>query len=571
MATPLHLLILEDSHADAELMVEALREGGFDPRWDRVETEADYMAHLEKGPDIILADYSLPGFDAQRALRLLRDQHAEIPFIIVSGCIGEEVAVDCMKQGATDYLIKDRLARLAPAVKQALDQKRLQEEKRRAEDRLLYEAFHDTLTGLPNRALLLERLGRCVLQGRRNETYLFAVLFLDLDGFKVVNDGLGHDPGDQLLVAVAQRLCQHVRSGDTVARLGGDEFVLLLEDVKAVSNATRVADRIQQELTKAFSVHGRDVFTSGSIGIACSTTGYDRPEDALRDSGTALVRAKGLGKNRFVMFDSTMHTQAMARLKLETDLRHAMTRNEFHLYYQPIISLSGGAVVGFEALLRWRHPERGVVTPDQFLTVAEEIGLLVPIGQWVLMTACHSLRAWQDRFKADPPLSVGVNLSCKQFLQLDLLTIIDQTLLESGLDPHSLKLEITETVMMENPESATETLYQLRRRQIETYMDDFGTGYSSLSYLQRFPIDTLKVDHSFITRMETNQESLEIVRTIVALAHNLGRKVVAEGVESPGQLSLLKKLGCDFGQGHLFSKPLAVDAVPQFLASGQRW
>lgn len=571
MPTPLHLLILEDSPADAELMVEALREGGFDPRWDRVETEADYLAHLGKGPDIILADFSLPGFDARRALCLLREQHADVPFIIVSGCIGEEVAVDCMKQGATDYLIKDRLARLAPAVKQALDQKRLQEEKRRAEDRLLYEAFHDTLTGLPNRALLLERLSRCVLHGRRNETHVFAVLSLDLDGFKVVNDSLGHAPGDQLLIEVAQRLCQHVRAGDTVARLGGDEFVVLLEDIKAASNASRVADRIQQELTKAFSVEGRDVFTSTSIGIACSTTGYDRPEDALRDAGTALVRAKGLGKNRFVMFDTTMHTQAMARLELETDLRHAITRHEFHLYYQPIVCLGRGAVVGFEALLRWRHPERGVLTPDLFLTVAEEIGLLVPIGQWVLLSACRSLRAWQEQFKADPPLSVGINLSCKQFLQLDLLTIIDQTLRESALDPRSLKLEITETVMMENPESATETLHQLRRRQIETYMDDFGTGYSSLSYLQRFPIDTLKVDHSFITRMETNQESLEIVRTIVALAHNLGRKVVAEGVESARQLTVLRKLHCDYGQGHLFSKPLNAEAVPQFLASDPHW
>lgn len=571
MPTPLHLLILEDSQADAELMVEALREGGFDPTWDRVETEADYLAHLEKGPAVILADYNLPGFDARRALRLLRDRDGDVPFIIVSGCIGEEVAVDCMKQGATDYLIKDRLARLAPAVKQALDQRRLQEEKRRAEERLLYEASHDTLTGLPNRALLLERLSRCVLHGRRNEAYVFAVLFLDLDGFKVVNDSLGHAPGDQLLIAVSRRLSQHVRSGDTVARLGGDEFVILLEDLKTASNASRVADRIQRELAKPFHVDERDVFTSGSIGIACSTTGYEHAEDALRDAGAALVRAKGQGKNRFAMFDTTMHTQAMVRLELETDLRHAMARHEFHLYYQPIVCLGRGTVVGFEALLRWRHPERGIVTPDLFLTVAEEIGLLVPIGQWVLTTACRALRVWQDRFTADPPLSVGINLSCKQFLQLDLLTIVDDTLRESGLDPRSLKLEITETVMMENPESATETIHQLRRRQIETYMDDFGTGYSSLSYLQRFPIDTLKVDHSFITRMEMNQESLEIVRTIVALAHTLGRKVVAEGIESASQLAVLRTLDCDYGQGHLFSKPLAAEVVPRFLASGLRW
>ncbi len=571
MLTPLRVLILEDREDDAELMLQELRRAGFDPQWLRVETESDYLAHLDPELGVILADYSLPHFNAHRALQLLQKRGLDIPFIIVSGCIGEESAVECMKNGAADYLLKDRLARLGQAVRQALDQKRLHEEKQHAEERLVHEAFHDALTGLPNRALLLDRLGRFVLHRSRGEPYTFAALFLDLDGFKVVNESLGHAAGDQLIMGVSQRLVRCLRQVDTVARLGGDEFVILLDDIKNISNASRVADRIQRELEMPFHLDRREVFTSASIGIAFSGTGYDRPEDVIRDADTAMFRAKELGKARFVVFDTAMHTQAIARLKLETELRRALERQEFRVYYQPVISLKAGRITGFEALLRWAHPQLGLISPADYLSVAEEIGLLIPIGQWVLSEACRQVRAWQAQFTAHMPLTMSVNLSSKQFLQSDLVKQIDQILKETGLDGKSLKLEITETVVMENTESATTTLLQLRRLNIETYLDDFGTGYSSLSFLQRFPIDFLKIDHSFISRMGESEESWEIVRTIVTLAHNLSRKVIAEGVETTEQLALLRSMKCEYGQGNFFSKPLDPEAARTLLAAGRRW
>ena len=571
MSTPLRVLILEDSKADAELMLQELRQAEFDPEWQLVETESDYLAHLDPQLDVILADYSLPQFDARCALHLLQKRGLDIPFIIVSGCIGEELAVECMKNGAADYLLKDRLARLGQAVTQLLNQKRLRAEKRHAEERLLHDAFHDALTGLPNRALFLERLARFLLRGRRGEAYTFAVLFLDLDGFKVVNDSLGHAAGDQLLIGVSQRVVGCLRQVDTVARLGGDEFVILLDDIKNISNATRVADRIQRELALRFNLDEREVFTSASIGIAFSATGYNRPEDVIRDADTAMFRAKGLGKARFAVFDTAMHTQATARLKLETDLRRAVERHEFRVYYQPIVSLGAGRITGLEALLRWQHPQLGLIYPTDYLSVAEEIGLLIPIGQWVLREACRQLREWQTKFSTTPPLTVSVNLSSKQFLQSDLMKQIDEILKETGLDAKSLKLEITETVMMENTESATATLLQMKALNIETYLDDFGTGYSSLSYLQRFPIDYLKIDSSFISRMSDSKEDLEVVRTILTLAHNLGRKVIAEGLETAEQLALLRSMKCEYGQGHYFSKPLECEAAGTLLAAVPKW
>ena len=571
MTTPVRVLILEDRPADAEVMLHELRRAGFDPQWQVVDTEPAYLAQLDPGLDVVLADYSLPQFDARRALRLLKERGLDVPFIIVSGRIGEEVAVQCMKDGASDYLLKDRLARLGPAVAHVLERKRLLEENRQAEERLLHEAFHDELTGLPNRALFLERLERLILLRKRDSAYVFAVLFLNLDGFKVIIDSLGHGVGDRLLIEVGQRLASHVRSGDTVARLGGDEFVVLLDHLKAVNNTAHVADRVQHELAKPFTLGGRDVFLTASIGITSSTTGYDRAEDVLRDAGAAMYRAKGLGKACFVMFDPAMHTQAMARLKLEADLHRALERQEFQLYYQPIVSLETGRIAGFEALLRWEHPERGLLAPDEYLHVAEELRLVIPIGQWALREACRQLRAWQVEFLDLRPLTVSVNLSGRQFTHSELLMIVEHALEETGLEASSLHLEITETVMMANAELATAILLDFKARHIETCMDDFGTGYSSLSYLQQFPVDILKIDQSFINRMGLSKDNLEIVRTIVALAHNLGRKVIAEGVQTAEQLALLRALQCEYGQGYLFSKPLDCKAAGMLLAAGRRW
>jgi len=572
MTTPLHLLILEDRTEDAELMLHELRLAGFDPQWERVDTEADFLAHLNQKLDIILADYSLPQFDAQRALELLKQRAVDVPFIIVSGCIGEECAVECMKSGATDYLLKDRLTRLGQAVRKAVDEKCLRDDRQRAEAQLAHNAFHDILTGLPNRALFLDRAQRCLHQMERRGGYLFAVLAVDLDGFQAINASFGQVAGDTVLIEIGERLVQKVRSGDTVARLGGDEFALLLDDVKDMRNALRVAERLQAELAKPFLVDGREVLTSASVGIAASTSTYKRSADALRDAGTAMARAKKLGPGQVAVFDIRMHTQAVTRLKLETDLRRAADRHEFLLYYQPVVSLQSGRIAGFEALLRWQHPQRGLLTPGECLPVAEEIGLLIPLGAWVLQNAAKQSRAWQVEFPVAPPLSMSVNLSCKQFLQSgELLMIVDETLKATGLDPCSLALEVTETVMMENAEAALATLAQLKDRQLRISIDDFGTGYSSLSYLQRFPIDNLKIDQSFVAQMKPAGDSLEIVRSIITLAHSLGKQVIAEGVETGEQLALLRSLGCDYGQGYLFSKPLETDAVGKLLVDARTW
>jgi diguanylate cyclase (GGDEF)-like protein len=572
MTTPLHVLILEDSIMDAELMVHELRRAGFDPQWQRVETEADFLAQLDQKLDIILADYSLPQFDAQRALEHLNQRGLDVPFIIVSGCIGEERAVECMKSGATDYLLKDRLTRLGQAVRKGLEERLLRDDRQRVEEQLTHNAFHDTLTDLPNRALFLDRAQRCFHQMERRGGYLFAVLSVDLDGFQTINASFGQPAGDKVLIEIAERLVQKVRSGDTVARLGGDEFALLLDDVKDMRNALRVAERLQAELAKPFLVDGREVLTSASVGIAAGTSTYKRSADALRDAGTAMARAKRLGSGQIAVFDIRMHTQAVTRLKLETDLRRAADRQEFLLYYQPVVSLQSGRIAGFEALLRWQHPERGLISPGESLPVAEEIGLLIPIGKWVLQNASRQLRAWQVEFPVAPPLNMSVNLSCKQFLQSgELLTIVDETLKATGLDPRSLALEVTETVMMENAEAALATLVQLKDRQLRISIDDFGTGYSSLSYLQRLPIDNLKIDQSFVAQMKPAGESLEIVRSIITLAHSLGKLVIAEGVETGEQLALLRSLGCEFGQGYFFSKPLETEAAGKLIADARTW
>ncbi len=428
-------------------------------------------------------------------------------------------------------------------------------DRKRAEERLVHDAFHDALTGLPNRALFMDHLKLATERSKRREDYHFAVLFMDLDRFKNVNDSLGHMIGDQLLVAIARRLEKCLRPGDTVARLGGDEFTILLEEISDVSEATRVAERVQGEMMEPFNLGGHEVFTTVSIGVAPSYTGYTRPEDILRDADTAMYYAKSGGKARYEMFDQVMHAHAVDLLRLENDLRRAIDRREFRLHYQPIVSLLTGKISGFEALVRWQHPERGCILPDKFIALAEETEMIVPIGQWVLSEACRQLRAWQDEFPEHEALSISVNLSCKQFRQTNLVEQINSALEETGLDPRCLKLEITESVVMENMDTAIDMMNQLRALGVQLSMDDFGTGYSSLSSLHRFPISALKIDRSFVTRMDGNNENKEIVRTIVMLARNLGMEVIAEGVEGHDQLSELINLECQYGQGYFFSRP----------------
>ncbi|HEU5357809.1 MAG TPA: EAL domain-containing protein [Gemmatimonadales bacterium] len=432
------------------------------------------------------------------------------------------------------------------------------------EEQLLHDAFHDPLTGLPNRALFMDRLGHAIRRGRRSDSRS-AVLFLDLDRFKVVNDSLGHVRGDQLLVAIARRLEDCVRPGDTVARLGGDEFVVLLDEVPTVEEAEEIAGRIQESLDVPFQLAGQEVYTTASIGIAISSTGHERAEDLLRDADTAMYDAKAQGKATHRVFHQGMHSHAMTQLQLETDLRRALDRGELVLFYQPIVSLAHGRVTGFEALVRWRHPERGFLGPEEFIPLAEETGLIQRIGQWVLGEACRTLRGWLDQHPGYGPLSVSVNISARQFQTPELVAEVAAVLTDVPLPPGALRLEITEGTIMGQAESSVAVLRGLKQAGVQVQVDDFGTGYSSLSYLQRFQLDALKIDRSFVGALGNPGENPEIVRTIITLAKNLGMAVIAEGVETPRQRTILQQLGCDYVQGWLFSHPLDVEAAAALL------
>jgi diguanylate cyclase (GGDEF)-like protein len=443
--------------------------------------------------------------------------------------------------------------------------------------RKLYDAFHDSLTGLPNRDLFVNCLGRAIESAKAHRSYLFAVLFLDLDRFKVINDSLGHLAGDELLMSVVQRLRGSLDRADTVARVGGDDFAILVRNVD-VASAVDLADRIHQALIVPFNLRGQEVFVTASIGIAlggeaAAATVREQPEHLLRDAHTAMYRAKALGMGRYQVFNASMHDLAVERLQLETDLRMALKRREFLLHYQPFVCLTSGRIIGFEALVRWLHPERGLVSPVKFIPVAEETGAIVPLGEWVLEEACRQLRLWEGMFDFDRPLIMSVNLSGKQFAQPDLVQRIQAILKATGLSAQSLKLEITESVVMDDVESAIAVLKHMKALNVKLGIDDFGTGYSSLSYLSRFPTDTLKVDKSFVGRMELESEgeNVAIVRTIVTLAHALGMDVIAEGVETAAQLARLRSIGCEYGQGYFFAKPLPSDDATALMASEPRW
>jgi diguanylate cyclase (GGDEF)-like protein/PAS domain S-box-containing protein len=827
----LSALVLEDSPGDYELLVAELRRSGFEVHGVHATSEREYLESLHAGLDVVLADDSLAGFSAPAALRLLRERRLDVPFIVISGSMSEEMAVDCMRQGASDYLLKDRLGRLGPAIRQALESRALRDEKSRAElalrsseerfrrlaenaqdiiylyrlteprgmeyinpavtrlmgytpeelyddpdlifrlihdedreslhnalatswlplavhrwirrdgrvvwleqrsrqildedgqpaaaegilrdvseqmlaiealrdsqhflqstldalsanisildesgaivavngawrrfarsnglgspmhgvgmdylaacdraagegaadaravakgirqvlsgkedtfsheyachrpgqqrwfvvrvtrfadpgsgrivvahediserkrmeEQLLYDAFHDALTGLANRALLLDRMALSLQHARRRESSAFAVLLVDLDRFKVVNDGLGPRLADQMLVAIARRLESAVRPGDTVARLGGDEFAILLAEIEGAGDAIRLAQLVQSELGKPCQLEGHEIFATASIGIALSSSRCEGAEDLLRDADTALYRAKALGRSRHEVFDASMHARALALLQIENDLRRAVERQEFLLHYQPIVSLDGGVITGFEALVRWQHPARGLVSPGEFIPVAEETGLIVPMSYWVLGEAFRQLRRWQDQFPTRPPLSMSVNLSTRLFEQPDLVAQLCRYLAESGLDAASVKLEITESALMVNSDAAAEVLRELKALGFQLALDDFGTGYSSLSYLHRFPLDILKIDRSFVGRLDPSGQHNELVRAIATLAHGLQMQVVAEGVETAEQWQQLVGLRCEYGQGYHFSRPVPPAAAEALLARGARY
>jgi diguanylate cyclase (GGDEF)-like protein/PAS domain S-box-containing protein len=438
-------------------------------------------------------------------------------------------------------------------------------EQRLVARKLHRQAFYDDLTDLPNRVWFRERVTDAIERVRRNPNYLFAVLFLDLDRFKTVNDSLGHAMGDCLLFNVADRLVKSIRTIDTIARLGGDEFAILLENLQSPNEAYRVIQRIQQALSLSFNLEGQEIYSNASIGVVLSSLGYYSVDDIVRDADIAMYRAKARGRGCYEIFDPAMRDRAIAISQIENDLRGAIERNELSIYYQPIISLSTQETEGFEALVRWHHPQRGTISPADFIPIAEETGLIVQIDRWVLEQACRQMKAWQVESPNLPPLSVCVNLSSKQFKQPDLIYYIDQTLKTIGLESSRLKLEITESALIENPELAAITLAQLKELGLSLSLDDFGTGYSSLSYLHRFPVNTIKIDRSFINQIDGQQDGLEIVRAIVMLGQTLGMDVVAEGIETQEQLTSLRQLQCQYGQGYLFSRPLPVNEVRAIL------
>lgn len=444
-----------------------------------------------------------------------------------------------------------------------------------AEDQLAHRAFYDSLTELPNRALFLDRLRHALRRAARRKDYSFAVLFLDIDRFKVINDSLGHMAGDRLLVMIARRLELSLRPGDSVARLGGDEFTVLLEGIQDAGDAIKIADRIHAELLAPFNISGHELFVSSSIGIATSSTGYQRPEDVLRDADTAMYRAKAAGRARHALFDTAMHAHAVQQLQIERDLRRAIERHEMHVHFQPIVSLASGRITSFEALVRWTHPERGAISPGEFIPIAEETGLIVPLGRWVLRQSCLELASWQRKLSDPSPCTLSVNLSSKQLNQPDLAHQIAQILVETGIRGEQIQLEITESAILEHPDAAKSILLKLKDLGLRLSIDDFGTGYSSLAYLQRFPIDSLKIDRSFIQHLGRERgiesDDARIARTIVMIGRNLGKSVVAEGVETEAQLSLMRAVDCDYAQGYFFSRAVDGDAARDLLSAGRRW
>ncbi len=441
-------------------------------------------------------------------------------------------------------------------------------ERKLAEQRLLHDALHDSLTGLANRSRFMDRLEHVIARAQRGASPSFAVLFLDLDRFKLINDSLGHLVGDQLLIAIARRLERCLRPSDTLARLGGDEFAVLLEDLSEPQAALSVAERILRLLEEPFHLGGHDVFSGASIGIALSASArYHSPADVLRDADTAMYHAKVEGRSRYAIFHPAMHDRARHRLQIETDLRRGIERNEFFVVYQPIVDLRSQQTVGFEALLRWRHPHRGIVSPAEFIDVAEETGLIVPIGQMVLHEACRQLSEWKQRHPARM-LAMNVNLSPRQIADPDLVERTAALINDYNLDADALHLEITETAIIEHGDIANRVLMHLRSLGVQICIDDFGTGYSSLSYLHRFPIGTIKIDRSFISQIHRSHENTEIVRTIIALARSLGMTVIAEGTETEEQLTHLRSMSCAYGQGWLFAEALEPAAATALLDTG---
>jgi diguanylate cyclase (GGDEF)-like protein len=531
----------------------------------------------EEFPLIITGDLpEATGAELCRGIRALPRGGRSLVLVIPTQMGDPRTLAVVLDAGADDYLdlsldaalLELRLSAAERMVARLEEGEQTEAALRRAEERLAHQSSYDPLTGLPNRTLFMNRLEQALLSASRQRDAV-AVLFLDLDGFKVINDTLGYASGDELLAGVAGRLAASVRAGDTIARFGGDEFTVLLEGITHQDDAIRVAERITEELRMPLALGGREVFVTASIGIAVNGTGQERPDDLLQHADVALHRAKGAGRSRRIVFSPEMNTNTIERLDLETDLRRAVERGELRVHYQPELDLAAGRIVGMEALARWQHPLRGLISPAEFIPMAEETGLILPIGWWVLEQACRQARRWQAQHPHGPTLVMSVNLSARQFQHPDLVGQVARVLRRTRLEPAYLRLEITETVVMDGAESIIETLRRLKALGVQLAIDDFGTGYSSLAYLKRFPVDVLKVDKSFVDGLGQDPEDTAIVRAVITLAKSLGLRVTGEGVETSEQMTQLRAMGCDLAQGYYFARPLTSEAAATWLSGEQ--
>jgi diguanylate cyclase (GGDEF)-like protein len=599
------ILLIDDMADNLRVLSSLLTKEGYNVRkalnWQMAVTACQTVL-----PDLILLDIMMPDVDGYTACQRFKawEITADIPVIFISALDDTFDKVKAFEVGGVDYITKPfelaevlvrvqnqlrlrsaqlEIIKLNSELEQRVQQRTWELEKalqtlqgeitsrQQLQSQLLDIVLHDALTGLPNRVLFIRRLEKALKRAKKESNYQFAVLYLDCDRFKVVNDSLGHLVGDELLIAIAHRLQQSLMPSDTLTRLGGDEFGILLENITDISTVIQVAERILQQLSLAFKLSRYEVFMNASIGIAWGNHDYERPEYLLRDADTAMYRAKALGGVRYHIFDPGMHHQAVQLLELENDLQRAVARQEFLVYYQPIVSLITGKIAGFEALVRWQHPRRGLLSPLDFIPIAEETGLISAINIWVLQSACHQLHLWQNHPAIPDDITMSVNLSARLFSQPNLIAQIDSIIAESQVDPANLELEITESAIMENSQAVKTIFQELKERNIKLIMDDFGTGYSSLSYLHSFPLHGLKIDKSFVKRMQENQEDMGLVPAMIGIAESMGMRAIAEGVETREQLAQLRSLNCEFAQGYLFSQPIAEQLALNLLTISPQW
>ncbi|MCS6813036.1 MAG: EAL domain-containing protein [Cyanobacteria bacterium] len=574
------ILIVDDTVQNLRLLSTMLRKEGYNVRQALNGHMAMTAIHTSL-PDLILLDVMMPDVDGYSICQQLKAEPttADIPVIFLSALGSPVDVVKGFQVGGVDYITKpfhveEVLIRVANHLTLKAATREIQELNAQLEARvkertqqleianaqLLDMAMHDSLTGLANRSLFIEHLERSLNALKVDPACPFVLLFLDFDHFKLVNDSLGHLVGDELLIAIAHRLRSLLSKNHILARLGGDEFAILLNNTDCMT-AVRFAHQLQESLTNPFHLKRHEVYVSASIGIVTGHSSYSKPDDLIRDADTAMYAAKASGRGNYRVFDPAMHAAMLERLTLETDLHRALQQQEFVVHYQPIVALATGEIVGFEALVRWQHPQRGLLMPGAFIPIAEDTGLIQAIGNWVMREACQQFRQWQCQGIMSPQATISINLAAQQLAQRGFVKHIDSILTDTGLAPHCLNIELTESALIHNPQVAADVLMQLRERHIAVSIDDFGTGYSSLSYLQSFPVDTLKIDRLFVQRLDGNPNTLGLVPLIIEIAQAMNMTVVAEGIETQQQRTQLQALQCPYGQGFLFSPPIAPDQV----------